>query len=169
MLGQHALVGGVTPDPGSAVTRAQLATPNPVPAVTISASGDALENPYGMALDPWGNLWVVGNAAGKVYEYARWQLARSGSPTPVTTLRDFPGTPLGDAFDPRGDLWVTIQPSTSGPQGCVVEFSRAELDRANPTAHGYDLFDRWCQHVLHARGGHVHGHRRGVGLLRHAL
>jgi hypothetical protein len=115
------------------ITRAQLAMPNPVPAVTISAGGDALENPYGMAFDRSGNLWVVGNTAGLVYEYAKRQLARSGSPTPVTAISDFPGTPLGDAFDPYGDLWVTVQISQSCPQGCVVEFSRAELAMSSPT------------------------------------
>ena len=117
------------------LTRAQLGTPNPVPAVTISAPSSAphaLDNPYGMAFDRSGNLWVVGNSAGKVYEYARWQLARSGSPTPRSTISDFPGTPLGDGFDPSGDLWVTVQLSTTCPQGCVVEFSRDELATPNP-------------------------------------
>jgi hypothetical protein len=114
-------------------TKAQLATPNPWPAVTISSTSGALADPYGMAFDPWGNLWVVGNSSGRVYEYARWQLARSGSPTPQTTISDLPGTPDGDAFDPWGDLWVTIQLSTACPQGCVVEFPRAELATANPT------------------------------------
>ena len=52
-------------------TRAQLAMPNPVPAVTISAASGALDNPYGMAFDRWGNLWVVGNNSGRVYEYTK--------------------------------------------------------------------------------------------------
>ncbi len=107
-----------------------------MPAVTISAppsAPHALDNPYGMAFDRGGNLWVVGNSAGKVYEYAKWQLARSGSPTPRTTISDFPGTPLGDGFDASGDLWVTIQLSTTCPQGCVVEFPRAQLAMTNPT------------------------------------
>jgi hypothetical protein len=114
-------------------TRAQLAMPNPLPAVTISSTTGALDNPYGMAFDPWGNLWVVGTTTGLVYEFAKWQLARSGSPTPQVTISDLPGTPDGDAFDPWGDLWVTIQLSPACPQGCVVEFSRAELATANPT------------------------------------
>jgi len=119
------------------ITRAQLATPNPMPAVTISSATGALGNPYGMAFDPWGNLWVVGNTAGLVYEYSKWQLARSGSPTPHTTISDLPGTPDGEAFDPHGDLWVTIQTTTgadsSCPSGCVVEFSRGELAMSSPT------------------------------------
>jgi hypothetical protein len=116
-------------------TRAELSMPDPVPAVTISAPASAphaLDNPYGMAFDRWGNLWVVGNSAGKVYEYAKWQLAEPGSPTPRATLSDFPGTPLGDGFDARGDLWVTVQLSSTCPQGCVVEFPRAELGLPAP-------------------------------------
>jgi hypothetical protein len=122
------------------ITRAQLGTPNPAPAVTISSTTGALNQPYGMAFDRWGNLWVIGNSAGQIYEYARWQLARSGSPTPVVTIptSSFPGTPLGDAFDAHGNLWVTIEvpstpsPTSACPNGCVVEFSRAELSRPDP-------------------------------------
>ena len=44
------------------LTKAQLAMPNPVPAVTIFAESGALANPFGMAFDQSGNLWVVSNA-----------------------------------------------------------------------------------------------------------
>jgi secreted PhoX family phosphatase len=115
------------------LTRAQLATPNPVPSVTISAAVGALANPFGMAFDRGGNLWVVGNAVGVVYEYTKAQLATSGSPTPQTTISNFPGTPFSDAFDASGDLWVSTQLSPSCPKGCLVEFSEAELAQANPT------------------------------------
>jgi streptogramin lyase len=115
------------------LTRDQLAAPNPVPRVTITSASGALANPFGMAFDRWGNLWVVGNNVGRVYKYTKEQLATSGSPTPRTTISDFPGTPLGDAFDPSGDLWVSTNTSTSCPHGCVVEFSQAELALANPT------------------------------------
>jgi hypothetical protein len=90
-----------------------------------------------MAFDRSGNLWVVGNKVKRVYEYTKSQLARSGSPTPRTTISDFPSGPLGDGFDPYGDLWVTTVTTTgkgsSCPAGCVVEFSKAELAMANPT------------------------------------
>jgi secreted PhoX family phosphatase len=114
------------------LTRAQLRTTNPVPNVTISAAAGALANPFGMAFDRQGNLWVVGNNVGRVYEYTKGQLATSGSPTPHTTISNFPGTPFSDAFDAAGDLWVSTQLSATCPQGCVVEFSEAELNKANP-------------------------------------
>jgi sugar lactone lactonase YvrE len=114
-------------------TRAQLRTRNPVPKVTISAAaGVDLGNPFGLAFDHKGNLWVVGNTAGRVYEYTKGQLARSGSPTPSTTISHFPSAPFSDAFDASGDLWVSTAATTPCPQGCVVEFSAAELATANP-------------------------------------
>jgi hypothetical protein len=108
-------------------TKAQLATPDPVPAVTIFAESGALADPFGMAFDQSGNLWVVSNTWSQVYEYSKSQLARSGGPTPQTTLSDFPSTPIfGVAFDASGDLWVSSVNS-------VVEFSQAELATADPT------------------------------------
>jgi hypothetical protein len=113
-------------------TRAQLRTPNPVPSVAISSTTGALANPFGMAFDRQGNLWVVGNSMGRVFKYTKEQLARSGSPTPSATISDFPGIPFSDALDAYGDLWASTQVSSSCPQGCVVEFSRAELATPNP-------------------------------------
>jgi streptogramin lyase len=108
------------------LTKAQLATPHPVPAVTIFAESGALANPFGMAFDGSGNLWVVGNNSSRVYEYTKSQLAKSGGPTPHTTISDFPSTPIfGVAFDASGDLWVSTVKS-------AVEFSKAELAQAKP-------------------------------------
>jgi secreted PhoX family phosphatase len=151
------------------LTRAQLHTPNPVPNVTISAAAGALANPFGMAFDRQGNLWVVGNNAGHVYEYTKEQLATSGSPTPHTTISDFPGTPLGDAFDAFGDLWVTTQVSASCPQGCVVEFAEGRAGHGEPNANGHDFFYRWGQSCLHSLRQLVDGHRRRTELLWHPL
>ena len=141
------------------IAAAQLTTPDPVPAITITGAGDALEYPYGMAFDHGGDLWVVGNYVGVVYEYARWQLVRSGSPAPVRTISDFPATPNGDGFDPWGDLWVSTAISTRCPQGCVVEFSRSELASPHPeptviiSTIGGPTFPSPPR-------GHVAGHRR---------
>ena len=100
--------------------------PNPLPAVTIFAGSGALANPFGMAFDRSGDLWVVSNAWNKVYEYTKSRLARSGGPTPQTTISDFPSTPIfGVAFDASGDLWVSTVKS-------VVEFSKVELAKAHP-------------------------------------
>jgi hypothetical protein len=108
------------------LTKAQLAMPNPAPAVTIFAGSGALANPFGMAFDSSGNLWVVSNAGSKVYEYTKSELSASGGPTPATTISDFSSTPIfGDAFDASGDLWVSTVKS-------VVEFSKAELTTKGP-------------------------------------
>jgi streptogramin lyase len=107
-------------------TRAQLATADPVPHVTIFAYGGALGSPFGMAFDQAGNLWVASAALGKIYEYTKSELASSGAPTPNITISDLPSTPIfGVAFDSSGDLWVSTVNS-------LVEFSKAELATANP-------------------------------------
>ena len=117
------------------LTRAQLSMPDPVPAVTITLPSGPPALPTGLAIDPSGDVWVVDSGASQVVEYTAGQLTTSGSPAPVTTISvpDLPGSPLGDMFDRKGDLWVTINLSASCPQGCVVEFSHAELALANPT------------------------------------
>ena len=46
------------------ITKAQLAMPNPAPAVTISSA-----NFYDMAFDGQGDLWAASNKSGGVYEY----------------------------------------------------------------------------------------------------
>ncbi len=116
------------------LTRAQLGMPNPVPSVTITLPSGAVAVPTGMAFDPSGNLWVVDSGVSQIVEYTRGQLATSGSPTPQAIIsKTIPGDPLGDMFDRGGNLWVTVQISSSCPQGCVVEFSRAELAMTNPT------------------------------------
>ena len=109
------------------ITRAQLATPNPVPAVIISSA-----NFYDMAFDAQGDLWAASNKSGGVYEYLKSQLASSGSPTPHASFSAFPGLSGGIGLDPSGDLWVTAQVSKTCPHGCLVEFSKAELAMASP-------------------------------------
>ena len=71
------------------ITRAELGTPNPS-GCDHNGSRGRLRYPYGMAFDSWGNLWVVSNFVGVVYEYASWQwldrarLGPSGPPERLT-------------------------------------------------------------------------------------
>jgi streptogramin lyase len=113
------------------ITRAQLATPNPVPAVTIS-SASGLTNFYDMAFDAQGDLWAASGKSDRVYEFAKRQLVSSGSPTPHATISGLPGLSGGIGLDPSGDLWVTTQVSKTCPHGCLFEFSKAELAMASP-------------------------------------
>jgi hypothetical protein len=109
------------------ITRAQLAMPNPAPAVTISSA-----NFYDMAFDSQGDLWAASNTSGGVYEYLKSQLTSSGSPTPHASFSGLPSLAGGIGVDPSGDLWVTAQVSKTCPHGCLVEFSKAELAMASP-------------------------------------
>jgi hypothetical protein len=109
------------------ISRAQLAMPNPAPAVTISAA-----NFYDMAFDGEGDLWAASNKSGGVVEYVKSQLTSSGSPTPHASFSGLPGLAGGIGLDPSGDLWVTAQVSKTCPHGCLVEFSKAELAVASP-------------------------------------
>jgi streptogramin lyase len=109
------------------ITRAQLATPNPAPAVTISSA-----NFYDMAFDSQGDLWAASNKSGGVYEYVKSQLTSSGSPAPHASFSGLPSLAGGIGLDPSGDLWVTTQVSKTCPHGCLVEFSKAELAMASP-------------------------------------
>jgi len=89
---------------------AQLAvTGSPVPTATLSASGGSLAEPYQLAFDADGNLWVSNiSTPNTVVRFDAAQLAGSGSPTPAATIA---GSSLGVgiagiAFDASGALWV---------------------------------------------------------------
>jgi sugar lactone lactonase YvrE len=78
------------------------------PAVVIRSP--VFNAPYGHAFDKAGNLWVANNRPNTVLEFARANLARSGTITPTHTLTatntgvlDMPHSP---AFDAAGNLWV---------------------------------------------------------------
>jgi hypothetical protein len=72
-------------------TKAQLATSgSPTPAVTISSTkpgaAGSLWGPYGLAFTSSGDVWVSNFNKPTAVEFARGQLATSGSPTPVRTI-----------------------------------------------------------------------------------
>ena len=72
-------------------TKAQLSTSgSPAPAVTISttaadASG-SMFGPYGVAVDPSGDVWVSNFNKPTTVEYGKHQLSRSGAPIPLGTI-----------------------------------------------------------------------------------
>jgi len=83
------------------------ATGSPIPTVTLSSSGGSLDNPYALAFDAGGNLWVS-NLGATVVRFDAAQLASSGSPTPAATIANssLSNNPVGLAFDANGALWV---------------------------------------------------------------
>jgi hypothetical protein len=71
--------------------KAQLsASGAPTPAVTIRSTkhgaAGSLWGPYGVAIDPSGDVWVSNFNKPTTVEYSRDQLAKSGSPTPLRTI-----------------------------------------------------------------------------------
>jgi ligand-binding sensor domain-containing protein len=106
--------------------KSQLAkSGSPKPKVTISndIEGD-LSAPFGLAFDRSGNLWVGNENTGEVIEYAKSQLAKSGSPKPKVALST--GGAEEVAFDSSGDLWV------ADPNGEVAEYTKNQLTKASP-------------------------------------
>jgi sugar lactone lactonase YvrE len=114
-------------------TPSQLASGGPLaPTVVIGSSSGSLNDPYGVAFDQNGNLWVAvlfGNTVGTVVEYSKALLAASGTPRPTVTLSASAGSfngPVGLAFDASNDLWVANE------GGSLVEFAASQLASAGP-------------------------------------
>ncbi len=122
-------------------TAAQLAqlsaNDRPTPAVTILVYGgstcpsNAVSDPWGMAFDSSGDLWVASKTTGLVAEYTPAQLAQSGAPLPALMITSNGGSleqPTALAFDPAGNLWVANTPSFTTPNsGWLVEYTAAQL------------------------------------------
>lgn len=91
-------------------TTAQLAsTGSPAPSVTLSASAGSLNQPFGLAFDGSGNLWIANLGNNTVVKFTSAQLASSGSPAPSVILSASAGSlngPSALAFDNGGNLWV---------------------------------------------------------------
>lgn len=81
---------------------------NVAPSSTISGTPSTLNNPYGMALDSSGNVWVANFNANTLLEFTQAQLAVGGSPAPTVVLSTTGGGsinhPSSLAFDRSGDL-----------------------------------------------------------------
>jgi streptogramin lyase len=73
------------------LTKAQLSiSGSPTPAVTISSTkagaAGSLWGPYGVAVDPSGDVWVSNFNKPTAVEFGGDQLAKTGSPTPLRTV-----------------------------------------------------------------------------------
>ena len=115
-------------------TKAELAASGaPAPRVTISNAGlFASDGPYGLAVDPAGDLWVEGSPSAKadaVCEYPKAQLAKPGPPAPRATIS--PGYQLWDfTFDSSGNLWAPKYYLNA-----LAEYTKAELAKSgSPTS-----------------------------------
>jgi sugar lactone lactonase YvrE len=101
------------------------ATGNPVPAVTLSASGGSITRPLGLALDSSNNLWVSNFTTNTIVKFTPAQRSTSSSPTPAVTLLAASGSlnlPSCLAFDNGGNLWVVNRGART-----IVQFSASQL------------------------------------------
>jgi secreted PhoX family phosphatase len=102
----------------------------PTPTVILSDDGHgSLDEPFGLAFDGGGNLWVTNGKDSSVVEFTPSQLASSGDPTPTVTLSANHGSlafPTDLALDASGDLWVSNGGFTNG-NASVVEFGASQL------------------------------------------
>jgi hypothetical protein len=82
-----------------------------------------------LALDRSGDLWV-GNMGPSMSEWAKAQLAKSGSPAPLVTISSTSlNWPCRPAFDSAGDLWAANNYGDT-----VVEFTKAQLAKSGSPA-----------------------------------
>jgi sugar lactone lactonase YvrE len=102
-------------------------TGNAAPTSTVSGAGTTLNQPYKMAMDSSGNIWVANLGASTVVEYTQAQIAAGGNLAPTVILSATANSlnqPASLTFDRSGDLWV----ANVGPgAGSVVEFTPGQL------------------------------------------
>ena len=112
--------------------KSQLAKPAPVPVVILSSGKlGSLNGPGSLVFDLSGDLWVANTSVSTVVEYAKNQLAKSGSPAPVVTISNNSfNAPYGVAIDSSGDLWVSDNAQPGSP--AVFEYAKSQLAKASP-------------------------------------
>jgi hypothetical protein len=104
-------------------SKAELTSASPAPTVTISSG--ALDTPGGLTFDASGDLWVGDGGSGRIFEFAKAQLAKSGDPKPEVTLSPDLCSP---DFDRSGDLWEGSGANT------LSELTKAQLTKSGSPA-----------------------------------
>ncbi len=98
---------------------------SPTPQVVLSAFGSSLSNPFALAFDASGTLWVSNVGKGTIVGFGSQKLAAAGSPPPDVELatNSLPfGIPVGLALDGQGSLWIV------SAEGALLELARSQLD-----------------------------------------
>lgn len=109
----------------------------PTPQVVLSASESSISNPFALAFDAVGNLWVANVGKSTIVAFAPEALAATGSPLPrieFSSRTSSSQLPVGLAFDPRGDLWVT------SAEGSLLRFAAGDLTETGTPEPTAELF-----------------------------
>jgi DNA-binding beta-propeller fold protein YncE len=118
---------------------AQLETSGfPRPEVVLSASEGSLSNPFALAFDAAGKLWVANIGTAAIVAFTPDVLAATGSPAPAIAIGSLGAgsfeIPVGLAFDAEGNLWVV------GGDDAVYKFAQSTLGVAGKPAPAAQLF-----------------------------
>lgn len=101
------------------------------------AATSPLANPFGMAVDAKGNLWVA-NAQGGASQTGNIVVFNSNYvQLTKDTITSNINTPLAVAFDPEGNLWVAnTSPSNGNADGSVAEYINGKQNTAATITDG---------------------------------
>ena len=116
---------------GSVTEYAKGADGDAIPIATIKGADTGINRPFGLALDPDGNLWVVNEGNGSLTEYAK---GADGDAIPIATVKGANtklNTPVSMALDPVGNLWV-VNSSGGNGSGSVTEYAKGATGNAPP-------------------------------------
>ena len=108
---------------------------------TTTSDGRPLIKPFGLALDPKGRAWVVGNAVGFSAGYypdqndtigGLYRISRDGTVVTIASPEDgLMSWPMGVAGDSKGNMWVSSSDHVNVP--CVTPFSTDQGGNLGPS------------------------------------
>lgn len=99
------------------------------PAIVLSANGNSLVNPSGIAFDSFNNMWIANPGNQTVVAFRPPQRGSTSSPAPFLTLAPTQQpleNPAGIAFDQQGSLWII------GVSGLLSKFTADDIAASGP-------------------------------------